>query len=122
MEPVNTLKIGNASAFWGDSNDAPARLVAQAPNLDYLTLDYLAEVSMSITTLAKQRQRDPSAGHALRFFGRGFFIGPLLEGRSQVAGCDQRGRAEPDGLRAGLCCRIAERRMLEFEARHCHRR
>lgn len=59
------LKIGNASAFWGDSNDAPARLVRQAADLDVLTLDYLAEVSMSI--LAKQRERDPSAGYARDF-------------------------------------------------------
>src|ERR1700679_372247 len=59
------LRIGNASAFWGDSNDAPARLVRQAADLDVLTLDYLAEVSMSI--LAKQRQRDPAAGYARDF-------------------------------------------------------
>ena len=60
-----SLHIGNASAFWGDSGDAPARLVRQAPDLDVLTLDYLAEVSMSI--LAKQRERDLSAGYARDF-------------------------------------------------------
>lgn len=59
------LRVGNASAFWGDSMDAAARLVRQAPDLDVLTLDYLAEVSMSI--LAKQRQRDPAAGYARDF-------------------------------------------------------
>jgi hypothetical protein len=59
------LRIGNASAFWGDSNDAPAALVRQAPDLDFLTLDYLAEVSMSI--LAKQKQRDPALGYARDF-------------------------------------------------------
>jgi hypothetical protein len=59
------LHIGNASAFWGDSDDAPARLVRQAADLDVLTLDYLAEVSMSI--LAKQRQREPAAGYARDF-------------------------------------------------------
>src|SRR2546430_2369805 len=53
------LRIGNAQAFWGDDSAAAARLATQAPNLDWLTLDYLAEVSMSI--LAKQREREPSA-------------------------------------------------------------
>jgi hypothetical protein len=59
---TNVLKIANAQAFWGDSSDAPAALVTQQPDLDWLTLDYLAEVSMSI--LARQRQRDPSLGYA----------------------------------------------------------
>jgi hypothetical protein len=59
------VKIGNAQGFWGDWPEAPARLVARAPDLDYLTLDYLAEVSMSI--LAKQRERDPAAGYARDF-------------------------------------------------------
>ena len=63
MPPV--LRIGNAQGFWGDAPGAPATLVAQAPDLDVLTLDYLAEVSMSI--LAKQRERDPSAGYARDF-------------------------------------------------------
>ncbi|HSI32988.1 MAG TPA: acyclic terpene utilization AtuA family protein [Tepidisphaeraceae bacterium] len=60
------LKIANASAFWGDSPSAPARLVSQVPDLDYLTLDYLAEVSLSI--LAKQRDRDPARGYPADFF------------------------------------------------------
>jgi len=61
------LRIGNAQGFWGDSGDAPARLVAQQPDLDYLTLDYLAEVSMSI--LARQRERDPHARFPRDFLG-----------------------------------------------------
>lgn len=56
----STIRIGNAQAFWGDRCDAAAELVAQAPDLDFLTMDYLAEVSMSI--LAVQRERDPAAG------------------------------------------------------------
>jgi len=65
MSAKSPVKIGNAQGFWGDWPLAPARLVAQAPDLDYLTLDYLAEVSMSI--LAKQRERDPQAGYARDF-------------------------------------------------------
>jgi len=59
------LRIGNAQGFWGDSVDAPATLLAQQPDLDYLTLDYLAEVSMSI--MAAQRAKDASLGYARDF-------------------------------------------------------
>src|SRR4051794_11323721 len=59
------VRISNAQAFWGDRTDAAAEMLAHEPGLDYLTLDYLAEVSMSI--LAMQRERDPSAGYARDF-------------------------------------------------------
>ncbi len=58
------VRIANGQGFWGDSPDAPARLVAGGP-LDYLTLDYLAEVTMSI--LQKQKRRDPGLGYATDF-------------------------------------------------------
>jgi len=61
----NILKIGNAQAFWGDQNQAPAKLIEQEPDLDYLTLDYLSEVSLSI--MAAQRAKDPQAGYARDF-------------------------------------------------------
>ncbi|MFI5356274.1 MAG: acyclic terpene utilization AtuA family protein [Opitutales bacterium] len=59
------LKIANASGFWGDQPDAAARLVAQQPDLDFLTLDYLAEVSLSIMAIV--RAKDPAAGYARDF-------------------------------------------------------
>jgi hypothetical protein len=59
------LRIGNAQGFWGDQVDAPANLVRQAPDLDYLTLDYLSEVSMSI--MAIQQEKDSTAGYARDF-------------------------------------------------------
>ena len=65
------IRIANGQGFWGDWLEAPVRLVEQGP-LDYLALDYLAEVTMSI--LQKQRSRDPSAGYARDFvemIGRG---------------------------------------------------
>jgi hypothetical protein len=57
---AGTVRIGNAQGFWGDRSDAAAEMLAREPDLDYLTLDYLAEVSMSI--LARMRERDPQAG------------------------------------------------------------
>lgn len=55
------IRIANGSAFWGDSHEAPIQLLEGGP-LDYLTLDYLAEITMSV--LQKQRARDPRAGFA----------------------------------------------------------
>lgn len=61
------ILIANGQGFWGDSVDAPTRLLETQPDLDYLTLDYLAEVSLSI--LAVQRQQDPGLGYARDFLG-----------------------------------------------------
>ena len=58
------IRIGNGQGFWGDSLEAPLEQIRRGP-LDYLTLDYLAEVTMSI--LQKQRARDPRAGYARDF-------------------------------------------------------
>lgn len=60
-----SVRIGNAQAFWGDRGDAAAGMLAREPDLDFLTMDYLAEVSMSI--LATQRERDPATGFARDF-------------------------------------------------------
>jgi hypothetical protein len=62
---MNVVRIGNAQGFWGDATNAAATLTATAPDLQWITLDYLAELSMSI--LARQRQRDPSLGYARDF-------------------------------------------------------
>jgi hypothetical protein len=62
--PKTTVTIGNGCGFWGDNLDAPVELVSRA-RLDYLTLEYLAELTMSI--LAVQRQKDPQTGFATDF-------------------------------------------------------
>lgn len=64
MSDSRVVRIANGQGFWGDSVDAPVRLVDEGP-LDYLTLDYLAEVTMSI--LQKQYRRDPTRGYATDF-------------------------------------------------------
>ncbi|HEX8492682.1 MAG TPA: acyclic terpene utilization AtuA family protein [Pyrinomonadaceae bacterium] len=58
------IRIASGQGFWGDMLDAPVRQVEGGP-IDYLMLDYLAEVTMSI--MQKQRARDPSAGYARDF-------------------------------------------------------
>jgi hypothetical protein len=58
------IRIANGQGFWGDWLEAPVRLVEQGP-IDYLALDYLAEITMSI--LQKQKQVDPNLGYARDF-------------------------------------------------------
>ncbi|MEK6289381.1 MAG: acyclic terpene utilization AtuA family protein [Acidobacteriota bacterium] len=61
---MKTIRIANGQGFWGDSLQAPIELVRRGP-IDYLTLDYLAEITMSI--MQKQRARDPRSGYARDF-------------------------------------------------------
>ena len=63
------VRVAGGQGFWGDDLEAPVRQVEQGP-IDYLMLDYLAEVTMSI--MQKQRARDPEAGYARDF-------APLME-------------------------------------------
>src|SRR5262252_9229592 len=58
------IRIANGQGFWGDWLEAPVRLVEQGP-IDYLALDYLAEITTSI--LQKQKQADPTLGYARDF-------------------------------------------------------
>jgi len=97
------IKIGNAQGFWGDSVDAPARLVSQQPDLDYLTLDYLAEVSMSI--LASQRERDPTAGYARDFVEVVRSLIPLWQKGSKVRVISNAGGLNPHGC-AKACAEV----------------
>ncbi|MEO8577136.1 MAG: acyclic terpene utilization AtuA family protein [Gemmatimonadales bacterium] len=60
------VRVAGGQGFWGDSLEAPRQQV-EGGNVDYLMLDYLAEVTMSI--LQKQKERDPSMGYARDFIG-----------------------------------------------------
>ncbi|MFE7167016.1 acyclic terpene utilization AtuA family protein [Streptomyces sp. NPDC057616] len=61
---MTTLRIGNASGFYGDRFDA-LREMLTGGELDVLTGDYLAELTMLI--LGRDRLKDPAAGYARTF-------------------------------------------------------
>ena len=63
------IRIAAGQGFWGDWLEAPYRQVTGGP-VDYLMMDYLAEVTMSI--MQKQKSRDASLGYAKDFV-------PLME-------------------------------------------
>jgi hypothetical protein len=66
---IRTTRIASGQGFWGDWLEAPVRQVEGGP-IDYLMMDYLAEVTMSV--MQKQRSRDPTLGYAKDFV-------PLME-------------------------------------------
>ena len=76
---TRTVRVGSGQGFWGDDLEAPVRQLEGGP-LDYIMMDYLAEVTMSI--MQKQRDRDPEAGFARDF-------PPLME--RIFEGCVERG-------------------------------
>ena len=51
------VKIANGQGFWGDSGQAPIDLIEKA-DIDYLTMDYLAEVTLSIMQKQKKLHRN----------------------------------------------------------------
>ncbi|HET7274486.1 MAG TPA: acyclic terpene utilization AtuA family protein [Longimicrobiaceae bacterium] len=59
-----SIRIASGQGFWGDQLDAPKQQVENG-HIDYLMLDYLAEVTMSI--MQKQRSRNPELGYARDF-------------------------------------------------------
>ncbi len=63
-ETRSVVRIASGQGFWGDALDAPVRQV-EGGSIDYLMMDYLAEVTMSI--MQKQRARNPAMGYARDF-------------------------------------------------------
>ncbi len=108
------IRIGNAQGFWGDRPDAAFQLLSQQPDLDFLTLDYLAELSLSI--MAIQRQKEPSLGYAADFLQVIESLTPLWKQGSRCKVVTNAGGLNPAGCakacqellqRAGLSLKIA---------------
>ena len=72
------VRVASGQGFWGDWLEAPRRQAEGGP-IDYLMLDYLAEVTMSI--LQKQKERDPQMGYARDFIGAMQSVFPAVAGR-----------------------------------------
>lgn len=92
----NIVRVAAGQGFWGDWLEAPVRQVEDGP-IDYLMMDYLAEVTMSI--MQKQRGRDPKMGYARDFPQVMERILPTMVARgirvtSNAGGVNPRGCAE----------------------------
>jgi acyclic terpene utilization AtuA family protein len=88
------VRVAAGQGFWGDWLEAPRRQV-EGGEIDYLMLDYLAEVTMSI--LQKQKERDPRMGYARDFIGAIDSVLPAIVGRGV------RVIANAGGVNPGAC-------------------
>jgi hypothetical protein len=93
MMVQKTVVIGGASGAWGDSPRAIGQLLAASP--DYLMMDYLAEVTMSL--LARARLKDPAHGFPPDFVG---YLKPHLQ---QIAGLGTRVVSNAGGVNPAAC-------------------
>jgi acyclic terpene utilization AtuA family protein len=94
---MKLVRVGNGCGFSGDNLDAP-RLLAEKGQLDYLTLEYLAELTMSI--LALQKQRDQQAGFAGDFLDVLDSLIPVLKVQPNLKIVTNAGGMNPPGCAA----------------------
>lgn len=100
-----SIRIGNGAGFWGDNLDAPLRLVEKG-RLDYLTLEYLAELTLSI--LAHQRRENPRAGFVSDFPSLLHRLAPLLKEQPNLRIVTNAGGLNPLG-----CAKEAARTLTQ---------
>ncbi len=95
---MKTVRLGNGQGFWGDNVDAPVELLRGGP-IDYIGMDYLAEVTMSI--MMRQKLANPERGYAHDFVG---FIRRTLRELAErnVRVVASAGGLNPRGCRAAI--------------------
>jgi hypothetical protein len=95
---MKKIRIGGALGYWGDRSDALADLLGGGP-LDYVIMDYLAEVTMSI--LQKQRAKNPGHGYPHDFIPLMKQVLPLLR-KTRARLLTDAGGLDPQGLAEAL--------------------
>lgn len=105
MNESRIVRIGCGAGFWGDSAEGPAQLV-RAGQLDYLVMDYLAEITMSL--LARAKAKKPDAGYATDFVDG--VMKPLLP---EIARQGIRVVTNAGGVNAPACCAALEAAIRE---------
>lgn len=100
-----TVRVGNAGGYWGDDPQALRSQVLGPEPPEFVTADFLAEITMSI--LQKQRARDPAAGYARDFVAQ---VAPLL-GAIRERGITVITNA--GGVNPGACARAVLRAATE---------
>lgn len=108
-----TIRVGNCSGFYGDRLSAMREMLEGGP-LDYLTGDYLAELTMLI--LGKDRRKDPSLGYA-RTFLRQLTDCLALARERDVRIVVNAGGLNPSGLAAAVRT-LAREQSVEVDVAH----
>jgi hypothetical protein len=99
------LRIGGASGFWGDASRATPQLL-NAPELDYIVYDYLAEITMSI--MARARAKDEHKGFAADFVSAAMKPNLSLIAERRIKVISNAGGVNPEACVQALRAEIAE--------------
>ncbi len=101
----DVVRIGCGAGFWGDSPEGPRQLVRHG-EIDYLVLDYLAEITMSI--LARMKAKNPALGYATDFVS--LVMKPLAReiAEKRIRVVTNAGGVNPQACRDALLAAFAE--------------